>query len=133
MLRNVLATVAAFVVGNLLIFAVQAIKGMIYPMPEGFDFNDAEAVKALVASMPIGAFLGIELSYIVGCAGAGAVVGKFAASRHMALAGVVGGLFTLAGFANMAMIPHPLWFAVLTTITYVPCALLGAKLVAPRT
>jgi hypothetical protein len=38
----------------------------------------------------------------------------------------VGALLTLAGFANLAAIPHPLWFGVLSTLTYVPCAVLGA-------
>ena len=35
------------------------------------------------------------------------------------------GLLTLAGFANLAAIPHPAWFAFVSTVTYLPCALLG--------
>jgi hypothetical protein len=52
------------------------------------------------------------------------------ADRAIVLAAVVGGLLTLAGFANLAAIPHPLWFGVLSTLTYVPCALLGAAIAA---
>ena len=132
MLRNVLAVLAALVTANVLIFTGEAINGLIYPFPEGFDFNDAAAVKAMVAAMPLGAYAGIELSYVAGAAGAGAVIGKLASSRHLWLAGGVGAASTLANFANMAMIPHPAWFAVLTTVTFIPVAVLVARAVAPR-
>lgn len=47
----------------------------------------------------------------------------------MLVASIVGAAFTLAGFANLASLPHPLWFAVLSTVTYVPAALAGVWVV----
>ncbi|GDX79838.1 hypothetical protein LBMAG42_16490 [Deltaproteobacteria bacterium] len=132
MLRNVLAVVLSFVVGNVVIMAVQAVNMMIFPAPPGFDFNDAEAVAAMVASMPLGAFMGVELSYVAASAGAGAVIARVAASRHVALGVGVGVLFTAANFMNMASIPHPMWFAVLTTVTFVPVTLAAVMGAARR-
>jgi hypothetical protein len=127
-----LVLVLAFVAGAVVISVVQSVNWMLFPSPAGFDFSDPAAVKQMVEAMPLGAWVGLELSYALGCLAAGLLIGAFAGSRPMLLAAIIGGVFTLAGFANMAMIPTPLVMAILTTITYIPCTLLGASLTARR-
>ena len=83
-----------------------------------------------MAQIPLGALLMVELSYAAGSLGGGVIVRLVSPGRATALAVVLGGLLTLAGFANLAAIPHPLWFGVLSTVTYVPCAVLGAAAAA---
>lgn len=131
MIRNVLAVLAALVVGNLTIFGVQSLNWALFPMPPGVDFDDPAAVAAMVAAMPLGAFAGIELSYLAGSVLPGFVVAKAAGSRHLALAAVVGALFTVANTLNLMAIPHPLWFAALTTVTFLPVTLAVTWLAAP--
>ena len=130
MSRRVGAVVAALFGSVVLIMAVQAVGAWLYPPPPGTDFADPEAVAALMAQIPLGALLMVELSYAAGSLAGGAIVRLVTADRATVLAAVVGGLLTLAGFANLAAIPHPLWFGVLSTVTYVPCAVLGAAAVA---
>jgi hypothetical protein len=125
-LRNVLVFVLAFVAGNVVITLGQAANMAVFPPPAGFDWSDPAAVARMVAEMPPAAYVGVELSYVFGCLVCGLVIGALAGSRPMLLATIAGVVFTLAGFANIAMIPMPLAMAVLTTITYVPCTLLGA-------
>lgn len=128
--RRIGAVVAGLFGSVVLIMAVQAVGTWLYPPPPDTDFTDPEALAALMAQMPLGALLMVELSYVAGSLGGGVIVRLVSADRAAVQAVVVGGLLTLAGFANLAAIPHPLWFAVLSTVTYVPCAMLGAAAVA---
>jgi hypothetical protein len=131
-LRNLVVLVLSVVVGAIVISVVQSVNWMLFPPPAGFDFSDPVAVERMVANMPFGAWVGLELSYALGCLSCGLLIGAFAASRPLLLAAIAGVVFTLAGFANMAMIPTPLVMAILTTVTYLPCTLLGAWLMARR-
>ncbi len=101
----------------------------LFPPPPGFDFNDPDALAKLLAVIPLGALLVVELSYALAGLAAGVVVGAIARWKPMVIASIVGVLFTMAGFANLASLPHPMWFAVLSTVTYVPAALAGASAV----
>ena len=128
--RRIGAVVAGLFGSVVLIMAVQAVGTWLYPPPPDIDFTNPEALAALMAQMPLGALLMVELSYVVGSLGGGVIVRLVSADRAAVQAVVLGGLLTLAGFANLAAIPHPLWFGVLSTVTYVPCAMVGALAVA---
>ncbi len=129
MLRSSLAVTGAFVVGLVVMTVTQMANMALFPPPPGFDFNDPDALAKLMAVIPLGALLGVELSYALAGLAAGAVVAAISKWKPMVLASIVGGAFTLAGFANLASLPHPLWFAVLSTATYVPAALAGVWVV----
>ena len=126
MLRRILAVIVAALVGSLVIWAVQSIGHLVYPLPEGLDTGDLEQMKAYVASLPLGAFGFILAAYVLGSFAAGWTAVSIAKTMGPALA--AGVVFTLAGIANVLLIPHPLWFAVATLLCYVPCALLGGRL-----
>lgn len=132
MFRRIAAVVAGLAGSVTLIMAVQTLGVRLYPPPPGTDFADPAELAALMAQMPLGALLMVELSYAAGSLVGGALAGLVAPHRTRGPLLVVGGLLTLAGFANLAAVPHPLWFAVLSTLTYVPCAFLGAAAVARR-
>ena len=123
------AVVAGLFVSVALITAVQAISVRLFPMPPGTDPNDPAALARFMQQLPLGALLLVALSYAVGSLGGGIGVGLVARQATYGLAAAVGGLLTIAGFMNLAAIPHPTWFAVVTTLTYVPCTLLGARAV----
>ena len=124
-LREIAAAAAGLAAGVVLITAVQALGVRLYPLPPNIDLSDPEAMARVVRDAPAGALLMVELSYAVGSLAAGAVIGLLARRHAFVPAGILGGLLTVAGFANLAAIPHPAWFAVVSTVTYVPCALLG--------
>ena len=130
MFRRIAAAVAGLAGSVALIMVVQAVGVLLYPPPSDLDFSDPDALAALMAQMPLGALLMVELSYAAGSLAGGAIVRRVAPNRTTGPLLVVGGLLTLAGFANLAAIPHPLWFAVLSTLTYLPCTFLGAAVVA---
>jgi hypothetical protein len=127
MLRAILSTLLAFVLGSVVIFAVQSVGHVLYPFPADLDFNNPEAVAKIIAQLPLGALLMVELAYVLGSFVSGAAVVRLAPGFGLRLPVIVGALFTLAGFMNLATIPHPLWFAALTTVTYIPMSVIGAE------
>lgn len=127
MLRALYSTLLAVVLGSVLIGIVQSIGHVLYPFPADLDYKDAMALARVIAAPSLGALLMVELAYVVGCFAAGAVVVRLAPGFGLRLPVIVGALFTMAGALNLLVFPHPLWFAVLTTVTYVPMSLLGAK------
>lgn len=132
MLRHILTVAGALIVGVVGITAVQAVNSMLFPLPEGLDLTDPAMAQQVLEQVPVAAMLGVEVSYIVGSLAAGLLVGRTARRRHIALAIVVGAVFTGLNVINMMQIPHPLWMAVLTTVTFVPVAWLGCRLSVPK-
>ena len=105
--RRVGAVVAALAVSIVVISIVQAVSGWMYPPPPGLDLTDPEALRAFAEQLPIGALLMVELSYLLGSLMGGVTAGIIGRDSVYRLGAVVGGLLTLAGFSNLAAIPHP--------------------------
>jgi hypothetical protein len=126
-LRNVLAVIAGLVGGFVVIMLVEMLGMAIDPPPPGLEPEE------LMRQIPVGPLLMVELAYALGSLTGGAVATKLGvANEHPWLALIVGIVLTAAGISNLVMLPHPTWFAVLSTLTFVPLAILGARLVAPR-
>ena len=129
--RSILAVIAGFVAASIVMMIVEMINGhVLYPelgnTAEGM--TDKEAIKALMASAPIGAFLVVLFGWVLG-----SLVGGFAAARigsnaPLAHALILGVLLTLAGIANNLMLPPPMWFWVISLLVFLPAAYAGAKL-----
>ena len=122
--RGIASTAAGLAAGIVLIMAVQALGLRLYPLPPDTDLADPEALARVVRDAPVGALLMVELSYAAGSLAAGMVVGLLSGRAYLP-AGVIGGLLTVAGLANLAAVPHPAWFAVVSTVTYLPGTMLG--------
>lgn len=57
LLRNILAIVAGVLIGAVVILVVQSIGHLVYPVSSEIDLSDREAMRAFMASLPIGALL----------------------------------------------------------------------------
>jgi hypothetical protein len=105
---------------------VQSANYQLFPPPAGLDYNDPKQLEQIVDAMPLAALWMLELSYALGCFVAGVVTAAGGRGRRVTLAAIVGGIFTVLGFVNLAQFPAPIWLAVLTTITYVPATVAGS-------
>ncbi|HEX7926288.1 MAG TPA: hypothetical protein VF678_01780 [bacterium] len=132
MVRNLLAALAGFLLGGLVIAAVQYVNALIYPLPPGTDLHKPEDVAKMMATIPLGALWMVEASYAFGSLVAGFIVGKIARARAEYLAIVVGVVYTGFNLVNLVQIPTPLWLAMLTTATFLPLTWLGARLATRR-
>ncbi len=130
MVRTVLALVAGLAVSFVVISGIQYVDHLIFPPPAGLDPTNPDDVAAIVAQAPFLAMLGVEISYAAGSFLGGATIGKIAPRRAVVLALGLGALLTVGNVVNLATIPHPLWMAILTTITFLPLTWLGARLTA---
>ena len=133
-LKNIGAVLLAVVVGNIIIYSMHLLGHAIYPLPEGVDMNNSEQLAAYIPKMPLGALLMVLLAHQAGSfAGSILACGLRRKSGHvMRIGWVVGGLFLVFGVLNLFMLPHPVWFAVVDTLLYIPVALVGARLVMPK-
>ena len=64
MIRNVCAVVAGLIVGMLFNMVVVGVDFMLYPMPEGVDFEDTEGVAAYIKSLPLLALLIVLVAHL---------------------------------------------------------------------
>ena len=125
MIRKAIALVIGFVVGSASVAAGHAVSSIWYPMPEGLDFNDADAMKAFVDSLPPAALVTVLAAHASGALVAGFVCSLIMRRHWLPGSLTLGVLFTLAGISNLVSIPSPLWFAVVDLMLYLPAALVG--------
>ena len=127
MIRNVLAVLLGLIVGNIAIMGLHYLGMEFYPLPEGTNMNDMNAIAEYIKIAPTGALLMVIVAHIGGTFLAGLSTGLV--SRNNITAYIVGGFFTLAGVYNLYMLPHPIWFNI-EAILYLPAAIYGFKLIA---
>ena len=127
-------TVGGFFVGFLVAMVVvilcQNLNLVLYPLPEGLDPSNTEELAAHVAHSPTGALVGVLVSYFFGSFAGGASATRLSRNAQTGLA--VGAALMLGGFSNLARIPHPIWFSILSTAIYLPSAWLGSQLALKR-
>jgi hypothetical protein len=132
--RSILAVIAGFVAASAVMMLIESINGrVLYPglgkMAEGM--TDREAIRNLMATAPVGAFLVVLFGWMLGSLVGGLLAAWIGWNAPGAHALVLGGLLTLAGIANNLMIPPPMWFWILSLVVFLPAAHTGARL-APR-
>ena len=127
-------SLAAFFVGMILAMVMliicQSINLGFYPLPEGIGPEDTEALASHIKNAPNSFLIGVLLSYVCGSFAGGAVATRIAG--HTTAGICVGGALMLAGFKTLSNIPHPLWFAMSSTLIYLPTAWLGSRLAMRR-
>jgi hypothetical protein len=133
--RSVLAVIAGFVAASAVMMLVETANGRIlYPelgkLAEGM--TDREAIRALLASAPLGAFLVVLFGWALGSLVGGFLAAWIGSSAPEAHALVLGGLLTLAGIANNLMLPPPAWFWIAGLVAFLPAAYAGARLAPPK-
>ena len=94
--------------------------------------TDRDAIRALLAAAPVGAFLVVIAGWILGGVTGGWVAARIAAQASAGHGLVLGALLTLAGVANNLMVPPPLWFWIASLVVLMPAAYVGARLAPAR-
>lgn len=127
-MRNVGGMLAGLVVAVLLISLVQAASTLVYPLPEGLDVNDQEAMGAHIATLPAGAFLFVLGGYFLGTSVGAWLASRLHRLRPPAPGVTVGCLLFAAGVGNLLALPHPGWFMILCLLDFPLATWLGVRL-----
>jgi hypothetical protein len=128
--RRILAVIVGLFAGTLVNYGLMMVQHALYPMPPGFDRKDVAQVQAYTDTLPTAAWLLLLAAHAGGALVGAALATRIAKTARLVPALVVGVLFLLGGIANVMMIRHPTWFAIVDVLLYVPAALLGGKLAA---
>ena len=116
MARAIFSIVAGLIVAVAVIGGMTILSHTLYPPPPGVNPRDSEALRSLVAVMPMTALLLIVGGWIGG-AGLGSHMAVRVARRAVRWPGfLVGTLILLASLYNLFTIPHPIWFFVAAVI-----------------
>lgn len=126
MARNILALTAGIITAVLIIFLLEGVSASMFPMPKDLDPTNKEALAEHIAGLPLQAFILILSIYAV-AAFLGALVAT-SISKTMRHAYIVGIVLIISNIANLAMIPHPLWFSIASLLIYLPFAWLGGRI-----
>jgi hypothetical protein len=135
LLRLILAVIVGLIVGSIVMQTIHTLCQPMYPPPEGLDPSDMdswEETKAWMKTLPNGAYVIAMLAHWAGTV-VGVVVAMFITGRRaLRPAVIVGILFTLAGIANIFMMPHPAWFPFVDLLGYLPLAWFVGKLLLKK-
>lgn len=123
--RNILALLAAFVAGAVCVLGLEWVGQQIYPLPAGVDPNNLEQLKEYTKLAPAGALVLVLLAQSAGSLVGGIVTGWLGCSRLFLLGLIYGCLALLMAAINVYLIPHPVWFVVLSLVLPLPLALFG--------
>lgn len=130
MLRNIGAGVAGLMTAMLLVWLIELIGHAVYPPPIDIDFSDPEAVRAYTADLPVAAVLFVGVSWVIGTFVGVSVACRIGRAKPVIYAVLVGG-FVLAGAITMLIIiPHPLWFSVVSLPAIIAAAYAAMRLAA---
>lgn len=128
MLRKILGIIAGVITAGVVIMIMEMISHSMYPMPEGLELTDTEALRAHIESLPMGAYLMLILGYVLGAFSGGLVSTLVSKVKYMP-AIIIGVLLSLGALANGMMMPQPVWISVVSVLVMIPFAYLGARMV----
>ncbi|MBB48063.1 MAG: hypothetical protein CMJ33_05885 [Phycisphaerae bacterium] len=121
MLRDLLAVVLGMLAGMAVNMTFVLLALFLYPMPEGVDFSETEAMPAYFASIPATGFAIILVAHLGQAFFGGLVAALISRDRPRSMALVIGVLSLIGGVINLIDLPHPPWMWL-----ELPCYLLTA-------
>jgi hypothetical protein len=124
--KRILAIIAGVITAFILIAIVEYLASRVYPAPPGFDYKNKEAVLELMKSMPAGAWWLIILAYVLGSFAGGFVAALISPDKKIRSGTIVGFIAMIAGIFNLFEFENPVWFAIVSTLVYIPSAYFGA-------
>ena len=133
MIRKIAALIAGLITSFIVVSLVQVLNGLIFGMMDPNSLGDIEKMRAFVAGMSAGAFIGLLLSYVLGSVAAGVVMRFISRSSSIVLPMAVGVVGTVTWIYNVTNIPHPTWVMIAGFFCFVPFVLLGHRLASGAT
>lgn len=124
--RNILATVAGFIIGSIVNMILVAVSGKIIPLPAGVNNKTAEGLAAGMHLMEPKHFIFPFLAHALGTLVGAFIATKLSNPKSIIGPMVIGVLFLAGGISMVLMVPSPMWFNCVDLIlAYIPMAYLG--------
>lgn len=124
--RNILATIAGFIIGSIVNMILVAVSGKIIPLPAGVNNKTAEGLAAGMHLMEPKHFIFPFLAHALGTLVGAFIATKLSNPKSFIGPMVIGVLFLAGGISMVFMVPSPMWFNCVDLIlAYIPMAYLG--------
>lgn len=128
MVRSVVAVVAGLVMTVLITALIEWAGQQLFPLPPGLDFSDPGQHEFVMQQVPVAALCFVLAAWFFGAID-GAILAAWLAPARPWLHGlIVVSLSALAALSMLVLLPHPLWFVLLTPVLYLLAWLIGGKI-----
>lgn len=127
-MRKGIAVLAGLIIGLVVISLVEHLGQRLFPtMLEFQSQTNTQDTIDFLAAIPANRLIFILLAYFLGAFFAGAISAIIVRQSQIAL--LPGMILLLLGILQVAFIPHPLWFIILSLSIYLPASYLGGIVV----
>lgn len=118
--------------GLIIVSIGDAIAGTMFKVDPAINFQDKEAVKKMMESIPVTVMVIMLLFWLLSSFTAG-IVAALIDREHSKRNSIICGCILLAGaIANLYLIPHPVWMTAIAVVGYVPAAYFGGRIISSR-
>lgn len=117
--RRIVAVVAGIGIGGVLIFAVEFVNSLVFPLPADVSPEDPVALAEAMADAGPRVLVGVAVGWFVGAFTGTFIATRVAQTRSRIPGGIVTVFFLLGSLTTLTAFPHPMWFWVvgLTAVT----------------
>ena len=109
MIRNLIAAFLGMLAGMAVNMSLVMLTLVSFPMPEGVDFTDTEAMPEYFATLPATGFLIVLAAHLGQSFFGGLVAALLSKDRPRTMALIIGVLSLIGGVVNLTELPHPTW------------------------
>jgi hypothetical protein len=127
MLRSSQYVFSGVVVAGAIIYLLESLGHMVYPLPDDIDWTDPEALGNHIAGLPGLALILALITYVVGAICGGLISSLYRRSNiwHALITGLI---LSMLGLLHLLVIPHPDWYVITAVLLFIPFAWLGGLL-----
>ncbi len=126
-MRKVLGAVAGIATAVLTVMLMEWLSHTVYPVPDGIDLSNTEALTTYVAAAPLSALLLLLAGYLIATFDGTFVACLIGRAPSYIYALLIGVLMLAATASNLIIIPHPTWFSVAAIVGIIASAWLAWK------
>lgn len=117
--KTIVGVITGIVTALLVVGGIEWLGHQIYPIPEGLDPSNKDAMRDMVAGLPTGAILMVGFAWMAGAFCGSYVTGRIGSLKPHYGTLIVTGLILAGTITNLILIPHPLWFSVSAPIAVI--------------
>jgi len=128
MKKEILSVLAGVITGIIVVMAGDFIAHSVFTTPETIDYNDKEALKVMMANIPVAMYAMMLAFWCLSSFLGGLVAGKINPGAWKRSSLITGVMLMAAAITNLIMLPHPMWMVVATVLLYLPCAYAGGSM-----
>mgnify|MGYP000664889487 CR=1 FL=1 len=110
-MKSFLATFIGLIAAFVIMMALEILGHVLFPLPVKLSTSDAEAIAKNFHLIPIGAYLSVVFAHGIGLL-IGLIIARAIDKETLYAQYLLAGFLLLGTIANLAQIPHPLWFTI---------------------